>query len=178
MSFRASRVLLALLLGGALLCAGAAAGQGSCTLQAGPLARALVAARPPAGLAAAQQTVYAAAVAALRRGDGAGAAHQLVALARTKPSFARGDQRCALIFAAVRQGAVEPDRARLTRLSQLSQAYTRLLDSKRESVKATRDDVESKYKACEQGGQSDYQILISIVKTIEDELGVFNKGLS
>ena len=41
-----------------------------------------------------------------------------------------------------------------------------------------RDDMESKYKACEEAGNSSYQILISIVKTINEELGVFSKSLS
>jgi len=58
------------------------------------------------------------------------------------------------------------------------QSEANTLDAKREDIKAKRDDVESKYKAAEQGGSSDYQILISIVKTINEELGIFNKGMN
>ena len=46
-----------------------------------------------------------------------------------------------------------------------------------EEIKARRSEVESKFKAGEQARNSDYNILISIIKTMNDELGVFSKAM-
>ncbi len=88
---------------------GAVAGQqGPCAASPGELARAVTAARAPT-LPAAQLRVFAAAVAALRRGDTGEAGRQLGALVRSNPALARGGGLCALIHAAVRQGTLERD---------------------------------------------------------------------
>lgn len=47
----------------------------------------------------------------------------------------------------------------------------------RENIKAKRSEIESKFKAGEQARNSDYNILISIIKTINEELGIFNKAM-
>lgn len=51
------------------------------------------------------------------------------------------------------------------------------VEQSKEDTKATRSEIESKFKAGEQARNSDYNILISIVKTINEELGIFNKAM-
>ena len=51
------------------------------------------------------------------------------------------------------------------------------VEQSKEDIKATRSEIESKFKAGEQARNSDYNILISIVKTINEELGIFNKAM-
>ena len=46
-----------------------------------------------------------------------------------------------------------------------------------EEINARRSELESKFKAGEQARNSDYNILISIIKTMNDELGVFSKAM-
>lgn len=53
----------------------------------------------------------------------------------------------------------------------------RKLDAMRDDIKTKRSEVESKFKAGEQARNSDYNVLLSIVKTINEELGVFNKAM-
>lgn len=48
----------------------------------------------------------------------------------------------------------------------------------REDLKSKRDYVEAKYKEEEQRANSDYQILISIIKAINEELLIFNKSMN
>jgi len=50
-------------------------------------------------------------------------------------------------------------------------------DNMEEDIKSKRSEVESKFKAGEQARNSDYNILISIIKTINEELGIFNKAM-
>jgi hypothetical protein len=52
------------------------------------------------------------------------------------------------------------------------------VEQSKEDIKATRSEIESKFKAGEQARNSDYNILISIVKTINEELGIFNKAMN
>jgi hypothetical protein len=46
-----------------------------------------------------------------------------------------------------------------------------------QDLKSNREELESKFKAVDQQRNSDYQILISIIKSIDEELSIFNKGL-
>ncbi len=55
---------------------------------------------------------------------------------------------------------------------------SRSIEQSKEDTKATRSEIESKFKAGEQARNSDYNILISIVKTINEELGIFNKAMN
>jgi predicted nucleic acid-binding Zn-ribbon protein len=57
------------------------------------------------------------------------------------------------------------------------QAQEKKLDALREDIKSKRSEVESKFKAGEQARNSDYNTLISIIKTINEELGAFNKSM-
>ncbi len=94
---------------GALLPAGPLAAQtGPCAASPLELARAVTTARTPA-LAPAQQSLFAAAVGALRQGKSAEAGRQLGALLRTSPALATHAGLCALVHAAVRQGTLERD---------------------------------------------------------------------
>lgn len=52
------------------------------------------------------------------------------------------------------------------------------VEQSKEDIKATRSEIESKFKAGEQARNSDYNILISIVKAINEELGIFNKAMN
>jgi len=46
----------------------------------------------------------------------------------------------------------------------------------KEDIKKKRSETESKFKEGEQARNSDYNILISITKTMNEELGIFNKA--
>jgi hypothetical protein len=50
-------------------------------------------------------------------------------------------------------------------------------DQMKEDIKSKRSEVESKFKAGEQARNSDYNILISIVKMINEERGIFDKAM-
>jgi hypothetical protein len=50
-------------------------------------------------------------------------------------------------------------------------------DHLKEDIKSKRSEVESKFKAGEQARNSDYNVLISIIKTINEESGIFNKAM-
>ena len=67
------------------------------------------------------------------------------------------------------------------KLDAIALKYRTLLEKEREEnvkedIKKKRSEIESKYKEGEQARNSDYNILISITKTINEELGAFNKA--
>ncbi len=68
-------------------------------------------------------------------------------------------------------------------LNKSLKAYEALLnlskspETSKEDIKAKRSETESKFKDGEQQRNSDYNILISIVKTMNEEMGVFNKSM-
>ena len=67
------------------------------------------------------------------------------------------------------------------KLDAIALKYRTLLKKEREEnlkedIKKKRSEIESKYKEGEQARNSDYNILISITKTINEELGAFNKA--
>ncbi len=51
------------------------------------------------------------------------------------------------------------------------------IDALREDVKAARNEMEEKFQAAEQARQSDYDILTSISKLVNEELDAFRKGM-
>ena len=51
------------------------------------------------------------------------------------------------------------------------------LDISKEDIKSKREEVESKFAAGEQARNSDYNTLIEIIKTMNEQMGIFNKSL-